>query len=564
MKNWRINLIFFFIVLMSAVIISRLIYLQVVNGELYGALAQGQQKLFFNVEGKRGDVFLQDKENNLYEFATDRSYLCVDAYPREVEDKEETARILAEVLEEEEDIIFEKLKKNVLWQPIKNKLTKKEAESLAKLSLPGIVLSENVFRDYPHGAQASHVIGFVGGEGLGQYGVEGYYDKALRREEELREKEKGAFGYLSSSQEGAQSSNSKFILTLDYNIQFMAEKLLKEAEEKWKMESGTIMVLDPNTGAVLALANYPAFDLNSYSKVDDPGIFKNPVIQEIFEPGSVFKPITMAAALNEGKITPETTYVDKGFLKIGGFTIYNYNQKTWGKKTMTEVLEHSINTGAVFVERQLGHSKFLEYIQDFGFFERTNIDLQGETFFDNPELKKGYEINFATASFGQGIAITPMQLACFFCAVANGGELVKPYVLERVIEESGKAVETKIEKRRIIEQKTSSLLAAMMASVVENGIAKRAQIPGYFIAGKTGTAQIPCADRRGYLPDQTIQTFVGFAPAFDPEFLIMIKLDKPQGAREASASAVPIFKELAEYVIDYLEVPPDYVQDPGY
>jgi cell division protein FtsI (penicillin-binding protein 3)/stage V sporulation protein D (sporulation-specific penicillin-binding protein) len=258
----------------------------------------------------------------------------------------------------------------------------------------------------------------------------------------------------------------------------------------------------------------------------------------------------MAGALEEGKITPKTTYIDKGIVKIGGYTIYNYGKKVWGKRTMTEVLEKSINTGAVFVERKLGNNLFLKYIENFGFFEKTGIDLP-EIYSENKEFKKGYEINFATASFGQGIEITPIQLVRAYCAIANGGRLVTPYL------NSDKKPEL---SKPVISSKTASQLATMLVSVVDNGFAKPAHIPGYYIAGKTGTSQVPFTSlgikKRGY-SEKTWQTFIGFFPAFDPQFLILVKLDNPK-TKNSEYSAVPIFHDLAEYIINYYQIPPDY------
>ncbi len=274
----------------------------------------------------------------------------------------------------------------------------------------------------------------------------------------------------------------------------------------------------------------------------------------------------MAAALEEGSITPQTTYQDPGTIKIGGWPISNYdNRKYPGNITMTQVLEKSINTGAVFAEQQLGNNDlFLGYIDQFGFFKPTGIDIQ-EIYSENSELKKGYDINFATASFGQGIGITPIQLIRAYAAIANDGKLVKPYIVEKIVRGEN-VLETQprmIEEDSVISSKTSSQLAAMLISVVENGYAKSAKIPGYYVAGKTGTAQISYAalniDKRGY-SDKTWQSFMGFAPAFDPKFLILVKLDNPQ-TKTAEYSAVPLFHDLAKYIIDYYQIPPDYQEE---
>jgi len=224
---------------------------------------------------------------------------------------------------------------------------------------------------------------------------------------------------------------------------------------------------------------------------------------------------------------------------------------------MTNVLEKSINTGAVFAETQLGEALFLNYIEKFGFFEKTGIDLP-EVYSENEEFKKGYEINFATASFGQGIEMTPIQLARAYCVIANGGKLIKPYLVEKILENGNLVKEIQLETSLpIISSKTSRQLTAMLVSVIENGYGKSAKIPGYYIAGKTGTAQV--AEGGVYSPDKSIQTFVGFAPAFDPKFLILIKLDNPK-TKTAEYSAVPIFHDLAEYIIHYWQIPPDYTE----
>jgi cell division protein FtsI/penicillin-binding protein 2 len=345
--------------------------------------------------------------------------------------------------------------------------------------------------------------------------------------------------------------------------------LLEEAKGNLDIEEGSIVVINPNSGEILALANFPNFNPNQYSTITDFDVFQNSVTQKIFEPGSVFKPITMAAAINEGKVTPQTTYLDPGVVEFDGWPIYNYEQRVYrGKETaeitMTEVLEKSVNTGAVFAEQKLGRELFFEYIERFGIFEPTGIDLR-EIVPENKEfhegLKMGREINFATASFGQGIEMTPIQLLRAYCAIANGGELIKPYLVREIqVGEEIIETESEAEKDLVISQKTASQVVAMLVNVVENGFAKSAQIPGYYVAGKTGTAQISWSalnvDEKGY-SDKTWQTFIGFAPAFNPQFVILIKLNNPK-TKTAEYSAVPIFHDLAKYIIDYYQIPPDY------
>jgi len=549
MRNWRINLVLIFICILGAAILGRLAVLGIFNQEFYKALAEGQQKILTPTIGKRGEIFFENGEP----IAVNKTGYYVFVCPKEIKQKQETAQALAQILNLDENWVLEKVEKANLFEPIKYRLTQEEQNAIKEKSLIGVHLEKEIFRYYPQDALLAHVIGFVSADKQGQYGIEGYYDNTLRGKEILTEQEKGPSGFLDFSNLEQNSSGLDISLTIDPNIQYMAQTLLMDTQKKLNAESGEVLVLEPNSGKILALATVPNFNPNNYSKVKDQEIFQNAVIQKIFEPGSVFKPIVMAAALNENKITPQTTYVDKGIVKIGGWTILNYDERTWGKQTMTEVLEKSINTGAVFVEQVVGEKIFLDYIEKFGFFEKTDIGLQGEVFSENLELKKGYDINFATASFGQGIEMTLIQLARAFSAIANGGKLVKPYLVAGLLpSEDG--------EERVISQKTASQLTAMLVSVIENGFGKPAKINGYFIAGKTGTAQVAWSalgiNKAGY-SEKTIQTFVAFFPAFDPKFLILVKLNNPT-TKTAGYSSVPLFKDLAKYIIDYKEMPPDY------
>ncbi len=548
MKKWRVNLIFVLIILFGAVIIGRLVYIQIIRHQLYLALAQGQQNIFKPITGERGKIFFSNGE--ILSTNVRGSYVFVS--PDQVKEKEKTAEILSAVLILDKEEVLTKLQKDSLFEKIKINLTNQEEQSLEEKNLEGVYVSEAIFREYPQGELASRTIGFLGGEEKGQYGLEGYYDDILQGKEGIN---------ISGQDSQDQVNGADIFLSLDYNLQFKAEKLLSRAKEDLNIESGQIIVMEPDSGKIFVLANFPNFNPNFYSETEDFQIFQNGAIQYLFEPGSTFKPITMAAALDREKITPSTIYIDEGKLEIGGYTIYNYNGRVFGQRTMTEVLERSINTGAVFAEKQLGNQSFLDYVEKFGFFEPTGVDLQEEVFSGNKELKKGYEINFATASFGQGIEITPLQLARAFCAIANGGKLVKPYLADKIVDNGQvKEVQPEISSERIISQKTASQITAMLISVVENGFAKSAGIPGYYIAGKTGTAQVSWSsleiDKKGY-SDKTWQSFIGFFPAFKPKFLILVKLDNPR-ANTAEYSALPVFRELAKYIIDYYQIPPDY------
>ena len=560
MKSLRINLVLLFILLLGAAIIGRLFFLQILNNDFYSALSQGQQKFFEQTIGERGKIFVHD-QNNLLALAINKEISFAYISPEEIEEKESTAQQISEVLGLDKELVLNKVKKDSLYELVKKRITKEEENKLKDLNLEGVYIGNDKIREYPQNTFASHLLGYLGGNGIGQYGIEGYWNDVLTGKQGMIKGERGPNGFLFFKQKDIKGSD--IVLTIDYNIQYQAEKLLKKAKKELDIESGQIIVIDPKTGKLIALANFPVFNPNFYEEYAKQGnleIFQNGVIQKIFEPGSVFKAITMAIALDKGKITPQTTFIDKGFLKIGGYTIYNYGKRTYGKKTMTEVLENSINIGAVFAESQVGHKSFLNYMNKFGIFNKTGIDLQGEVSSENKEFKNGYEINFATASFGQGIEMTPMQLVRAFSVIANGGKLVKPYIVEKVIK-NGEIFETKPQlSDNIISSQTSSKLTAMLVSVIENGYGKKAGVPGYWIGGKTGTAQVSFSafgiKKSGY-SNKTIQSFIGFAPAFDSKFLILVKLDNPK-TKTAEYSAAPIFHNLAKYIIDLWQIPPDY------
>lgn len=549
---------------MGAAIISRLFFLQILERKLFQAQALGQQTEFNNVTGSRGQIFCQNSQETkggessgeVKSLAINKDSWTISANPSDISNKENFADVLSKNISQAKDQIISELNAQDSYVVLEKGLSSDELDKIKALNLKGMSWQNVPDRFYPQGQMASQTIGFLGGEGAGQYGVEGYYDDILKGKSGVQEQKSG-LGSILSNDKQESLDGSDIYLTIDYNIQFQAEELLKKEQKKDDIESGQIIVMKPDTGKILAMVNFPNFDLNQYSKEDNLGIFQNGATQKLFEPGSIMKPFTMAAALNEGKITPDTTYVDTGSVTFGSQTIHNFANEKYGKQTMTQVLESSINTGAVYAEQQISHKTFLDYMDRFGFFTKTGVDLQGETYSHNDLLKTGPDIEFATASFGQGIELTPLQIARGFCAIANGGKLVKPYIVEKIVSGSDEA-DTKPEiSEPIVSQQTISQLTSMLINVADKGFNGVAKIPGYYLAGKTGTAQVPLKNGKGYEPDKTIQSFVGYGPAFNPQFLILIKLDNPKVPKSA-LSAVPVFKELAQYIINYWKIPPDY------
>lgn len=550
MNSKKAKIILLFFGLIGFFIVYRLSNIQVLEYKHYRALAQGQQKIFYSSFGERGEVFFSHGEI----LASNVNIISVFAMPEEINEKENVSDILSEILKIEREEILEKIKNSSFDINLKSNISLEEENKIKELNISGIYLKEERKRFYSQKEMASQVIGFIGGENIGQYGIEGYYEDILRGKEII---EKNNFFAINSK----SSKGSSLILTLDYNIQFMTERLLEKAKENLNIESGTIIVMNPKTGAIFAMANFPSFDPNNYSKVNNMAIFENLAIQKLFEPGSVSKAITIASAIDQKKITPETEYFDTGKIQIGGRTLSNYASRSYGKVNISDILEKSINTGAVFVSQRLGNDSFLYYLEKFGYFNSTGIDLQGEVSSENTEFKKGYEVNYATASFGHGINITPIQLIRTFLPFANDGKITRPYLVEKIIE-NGKVTDVapNVSEEKIISSEAASKITTILVNVMEKGFGRSAKIPGYYVAGKTGTSQIPWSvlgiNQKGY-SDKTWQSFVGFAPAYNPHFIILVKLDNP-GTKTAEYSAMPIFKELTEYLIGYFQIPPDY------
>lgn len=569
MKNWRFYTLVFFVGLIFAIIIFRLFSLQILRYGFYRNLAAGQHQIFQEIVPARGEIFMKDRFANsgsitdFFPAAINKSLWKVYAVPKNIETKEETVQKLSPLLGVKEEILMEKISKpDDPYEPLANKINDEIAEKIKVLNLEGIDMEKESWRYFPVEEMASHLIGFVGYDSdkkIGRYGLEEYYEKELAGRAGLIEARKDSTGEIISVagkiiQEPEDGAD--LILTIDPNIQFFVEKKLKETIEWLSAEKGTIIVMEVKTGAIKAMANWPSFNPNEYNQVKDIILFKNPAIQEVFEPGSIFKPITMAGALDKGAVSPNTTYEDKGRLEMAGYVIKNALDRVWGIQTMTEVLEKSLNTGAVFAQQKLGKEDFKKYVEKFGFDEKTDIDLKGEVKGNISNLNKKRDLEYATASFGQGISVTSIQLIFALAAIANDGVLMRPYVVEKIIYSDKKEKITKPEQvRRVISSDTASRLTAMLVSVIKNGYGKKAGVKGYLIAGKTGTAQIPDFQTGGY-SDEVIHTFGGFFPALDSRFAVFIKIDKPRGINFAADSVAPVFNKIAEYILNYYEIPP--------
>lgn len=540
----RLFLIISFFSLLNTGLFFKLYDLQIEEGKYYAKKAASQRRLAGFLEPQRGNIYFTDRHNNLIPAAMNKAYQVIFSVPKEISDSALTAASLASVVAlDKEKLVKMFSKPDDEYELLLRKASLSQLEKIRELNLKGIYVDEENLRFYPFKNIASHLLGFVGINSessypAGKYGLELYYDERL----------KGEAGRLETNRIIDPISGENFYLTIDSNIQTRAEEILLNLIQKYNAERGMVMVQEPKTGKILAMGAYPNFNPNDYadSKIEN---FLNPVLQSVFEPGSVMKVITMAAGIDAHKFTPATAIYDSGSLTLDGRTIKNWDNKAHGKVTMTEVIEQSINVGAAQAGKLIGKDLFYNYLVKFGFGEATGFNLPGELNGSLGNLKSSFrDINFATAAFGQGVAVTPIQMINAFSAVANGGVLMRPYLN---VEDGSKVI------RRVISEEAARDVVKMMISAVKK--AAIAQIPKFDVAGKTGTAQIPDLKRGGYL-EEFIHTYIGFAPALDPKFTILIRIDKPVGAPLAGLTVVPAFRELSEFILNYYNIPPDHLE----
>jgi cell division protein FtsI/penicillin-binding protein 2 len=353
-------------------------------------------------------------------------------------------------------------------------------------------------------------------------------------------------------------SGATLYLTIDRNIQYLIETELEQAVIRYGAQRGSVIVLNPKTGAILGMANYPAYDPNDYSASPE-SLFFDPNVSEQYEPGSVFKIITMAAGLDAGAVSPGTFVYDGGHMEVGGRVIYNWDRQGHGNVDMTDVLAQSLNVGIAQVATALGKERFYTYVKRFGFGHLTEIDLssEGPGTLKTPREANWYESDLGTNSFGQGIAVTPVQIAIAVSAIANEGLLMKPYVLQRLVEGEREVEVQPTVVRRAVSSETARTLTNMLVEAQERANSE-ALLPGYRVAGKTGTAEIPVPG--GYHPTLTLASFVGYLPADDPQVLVLVIIDRPTSSRWGNTTASPTFRRIAEQLVVLLDIPPDEVR----
>lgn len=555
-----------FFLLFFLAIIARLFYWQVLAAEYLQAQAEGQHFTDIKVEALRGNILFSDS----FLLASSNPSFSLFGQPKLIakDQKVNTGYLLAKVLVEEgqetEDLakdFINKLSQDLFWVGLKSQVSFEKKKEIEDLNLSGIGFEQGQTRFYPEGSSSAHLLGFVGsdskGAGKGYFGLEGYYERELKGLSGQIRHEKDALGLpilIGNFLKSDPKNGKDLILNIDRSVQFIVEQQLKSGLEKYGAKGASAVVMDPKSGAILALASYPNYDPQKYFNFPKE-YYKNPIVADLYEPGSTFKVFIMGAAINEDLVKPDTSCdICSGPVSLGGFSIRTWNNKYYPGSSMKDIIIHSDNTGMVFVGEKLGLDKFYEYLENFGFGNPTGVDLQDESTSDLRPKDEWRQIDLATSSFGQGIAVTAIQMVQALGAIANNGYLMEPHIV-KFIKDNKESFEIKPKViRQVLKESTAKIMTEMMVAAVDEGEAKFAKPKGFKIAGKTGTAQIPVAGH--YDPNKTIASFVGFAPAEDPKFVMLVRYDQPSASPYGSETAAPTFFEIAKKLFTHYNITP--------
>ncbi|MEK7571684.1 MAG: penicillin-binding protein 2 [Patescibacteria group bacterium] len=558
--TWRYRFALGLFFLLFFFVVCRLFYWQVVRAQELVSLGKAQYGKEVSLTTERGEIKTADD----FSIVANKLAYLVYVNPRLVKERDTYAERLSPLLEIEEATISAVLSENKekYWVALKQTVDNKTKERIANLNLPGVGFEEKRLRFYPEGSLSAKLLGFVGkddyGEDKGYFGLEGYYDKQLRGKAGTATIIHDASGQpiLAKMNESVHKIDGRnLVLHIDRTLQYMLDRELKKGIETYGAVGGMAAIMNPKTGGILAMSSFPSYDPRSYHEYSDK-LYRNPFITDTYEPGSTLKPLVMGSAINLDLLTPDTQCdICAGPVSVSGYEVKTWNDKYTANSTMTEVIQHSDNTGMVFVGRLLGLDRLLGYFNKFGIGEMTGIDLQGEIAPDLRPRDDWYAIDLATATFGQGITVTPIELLTAFSAIANGGNRMEPHVVASVETSEGDIINIppKVLNKPVSAQ-TARIITEMMVNAVDKGESKWAKPKGYRIAGKTGTAQIPVAGH--YDPNKTITSFVGFGPADDPQFLMLVVIDRPSSSIYGSETAAPLFFNVAKHVLAYYGIPP--------
>jgi len=557
--NWfKIRIIFLSCLLFFcfALILGRMFQLQVLKKEQLYRLAAQQQHVQIPLVPKRGTVY----DGNGNELAVSIEVDSVYADARKVADAEKTANALASVLQIDRRELKKRLKNDRSFGWVQRKISSKEAEQIKTLQLPGIYFLKENRRFYPNSQLAAHLIGFVGLDSKGLEGIEFQYDALLNGKNRVWAAARDALGReiaMGKVPFEKEDHYRNIALTIDKPIQHITEAELDRGVEKWGAKGGMAIAMDPLTGKVLAMASYPTFNPNQFIQSRAKS-WRNGAVSDVFEPGSLFKVFLAAAALEEHLVRPSDSF----FCENGSYTVYDrtiHDTSKHGYLTFQQIIKFSSNIGASKVGEKMGKERFYRYISAFGFGEKTGIHLPGEGKGILRHPRYWPPVALDTISFGQGISVTGIQLVTALSAIANGGFLMKPYVVEKIMNEKGEVIQSFRPEtvRKVVSGETAKKVTMLLKAATEKGGTGEGAVPaGYEVAGKTGTAQKVDSLLGGYSENRYISGFMGFAPVEDPKLALLVVIDEPQGGNYGGVVAAPIFKAIMEKALPCLQVVP--------
>lgn len=561
----RIRTISIAVLFFAAILLGRLYFVQIVHGDEFANKADRQYLQSTYEYFNRGSIYFESKDGEKVSAASLKTGFIVAMNPKLVKDADTTFKKLSEYINIDVNDFYSKAnKQNDPYEEITKRVPSDDAKKIEDSKMPGITLYKERWRFYPGNSLASHALGFVAykdNELAGRYGLERYYEETLRRNNDTVFV--NFFAEIFSNIQKGFSADEKLegnvITSIEPSVQVFVEKELAKLSQNWNSEYSGAIIMDPQDGQIISMALYPTFDPNNLKDEKNSTIFKNHIVESVYEMGSIIKPLTMAAGIDSGAVTSHTTYFDSGSVTLDKKTFSNFDGKGRGVVDMQEVLNQSLNTGVAFVVKQMGKKNFAEYMRDYGLGEETGIDLPNETHGLIDNLNSPRDIEYATASFGQGIAMTPIETIRALATLGNGGKLVNPHIGKKIEYTIGtsKKIDPGVPKQ-ILKKETSEEISRMLVKVVDTALLQgKVKMDRYSIAAKTGTAQIARESGGGYYEDRYLHSFFGYFPAFSPRFIVFLYTYDPKGVNYASETLTYPFMDIAQFLINYYQIPPD-------
>lgn len=561
----RLYLVSGIVVFVVLIFIAKLFYLQIIHGKQYEQLADRQYVTTTSSLFTRGSIYFTTKDGKNVSAATLKSGFKIAVNTNTMGDPAMVYEKIGGLLELERESFMKKVAgKKDPYVEIAVNVPESVAAQITPMKLPGVTAYRMNWRLYPAGDLAAQVIGFMGFKGddfIGRYGIERSYEEVLARTGTNLYVNFFAeiFTDITKLVKNAEEVEGDIVTTLEPTVQKNLEQMVEKVKEKWGSDRVGAIVMDPKTGAIIAMGLTDTFDANQTRMVKDVSLFNNPLVESVFEMGSIMKPLIMAIALDQKVVTPTTMYTDQGFVKVGDRTIYNFDKKGRGRVSLQEVLNQSLNTGMVFVMQQMKKDAFKKQWEQFGFSGKTGIDLPGEVSGIVSNLNTNRDVEFANISFGQGTAVTPIAMIRAQAVLANGGYLVTPHVVKQIDYPSGLAKKISYPLgKQVISSETSATVTQMLIEVFDSYNQGKIKFDHYTVAAKTGTAQIANRQEGGYYTDRNLHTFMAYLPATDPQFIVFLYNYYPKnGARFSSDTLLSPFVEFAKFLISYYDIPPD-------